>query len=98
MDGLQRCGFDTVSSRVPRSMAMAYDSHGSGPPLVLLHGIGSRRAVWDPVVGALARERRVLAVDIPGFGESPAEDVEPTAEGFAQCLEGWFAEQGLGRP
>jgi pimeloyl-ACP methyl ester carboxylesterase len=79
-------------------MTIAYDNHGGGPPLVLLHGIGSRRGVWDPVVGALARERRVIAVDIPGFGDSPLEDVEPTVEGFAQRLEGWFSDEGLGRP
>jgi pimeloyl-ACP methyl ester carboxylesterase len=79
-------------------MALAFDSHGSGPPLVLLHGIGSRRGVWDPVVGALAGERRVVAVDLPGFGESPQEDLEPTAAGFTARLERWFAEQGLGRP
>jgi pimeloyl-ACP methyl ester carboxylesterase len=79
-------------------MALAFDSHGSGPPLVLLHGIGSRRAVWDPVAGALARERLVIAVDLPGFGESPREDFEPSAAGFTARLERWFAEQGLGRP
>ena len=79
-------------------MALAFDSHGAGPPLVLLHGIGSRRGVWDPVVGALARERRVIAVDLPGFAESPQEDFEPTPAGFTAYLERWFAEQGLDRP
>jgi pimeloyl-ACP methyl ester carboxylesterase len=79
-------------------MALAFDSHGSGPPLVLLHGIGSRRHVWEPVVGALARERRVIAVDLPGFGDSPQEDFEPTPAGFATHLGRWFAEQGLDRP
>jgi pimeloyl-ACP methyl ester carboxylesterase len=79
-------------------MAIAFDDRGSGPLLVLLHGIGSRRAVWDPVVPALARERRVIALDIPGFGESPVDGVAPTPFGFAEHLDGWFAEQGLGRP
>ena len=79
-------------------MALAFDSHGSGAPLVLLHGIGSRRGAWDPVVGALARERRAIVVDMPGFGGSSMEDVEPTAAGFTTRLERWFAEQGLGRP
>jgi pimeloyl-ACP methyl ester carboxylesterase len=79
-------------------MALAFESHGSGPPLVLLHGIGSRRGVWDPVAGALARERRVIAVDLPGFGESPQEDFEPSPAGFTARLERWFAEQGLDRP
>jgi pimeloyl-ACP methyl ester carboxylesterase len=79
-------------------MAIAFDSHGSGPPLVLLHGIGSRRGMWSPVVGALARERRVIAVDIPGFAASGAEPVDPTPAGFTRRMEQWFAEQGLGRP
>ena len=52
-------------------MQLAYDRTGSGPPLVLIHGIGSRRGVWKPVVERLARERDVLCVDLPGFGESP---------------------------
>jgi pimeloyl-ACP methyl ester carboxylesterase len=79
-------------------MAIAFDSHGSGPPLVLLHGIGSRRGMWSPVVGALARERRVIAVDIPGFAASGAEPVDPTPAGLTTRMEQWFAEQGLGRP
>jgi pimeloyl-ACP methyl ester carboxylesterase len=44
---------------------------GSGPPLVLIHGIGSRWQVWDPVLRQLASERDVIALDLPGFGASP---------------------------
>jgi pimeloyl-ACP methyl ester carboxylesterase len=79
-------------------MTIAFDVHGAGEPLVLLHGLGSRRGVWDPVIGAVARERRVLAVDLPGFGASPPEDFEPTVEGYVARLRGWFVEQGLDRP
>jgi pimeloyl-ACP methyl ester carboxylesterase len=79
-------------------VTIAFDSFGSGPPLVLLHGIGSRRGVWDPVVGALARERRVIALDIPGFGDSPPDGDAATPSDFAVLLERWFAEQGLERP
>jgi pimeloyl-ACP methyl ester carboxylesterase len=79
-------------------MALAFDSHGSGPPLVLLHGTGSHRGMWDPVVGTLARERRVIAVDLPGFASSGAEPVEPSPAGLTTYLEGWFTEQGLDRP
>jgi pimeloyl-ACP methyl ester carboxylesterase len=81
-----------------RCMPIAFDSQGTGPPLVLLHGTGSRRAVWDPVVGALARERRVVALDVPGFGDSPPAPITPSPMGFAEHLEGWFAEHGIERP
>jgi pimeloyl-ACP methyl ester carboxylesterase len=79
-------------------MPVAYDSHGSGPPLVLLHGTGGQRGMWDPVVGALARERRVIALDLPGFAASADEAFDATPDGYTSWLEGWFAEQGLGRP
>jgi pimeloyl-ACP methyl ester carboxylesterase len=52
-------------------MQLAHDRAGSGPPLVLIHGIGSRRQIWDPVTPALAAERDVLAIDLPGFAASP---------------------------
>ncbi|ATB42427.1 Menaquinone biosynthesis related protein, putative DHNA-CoA thioesterase [Cystobacter fuscus] len=45
---------------------------GEGPPLVLLHGRGSAASTWFPLLPALAREYRVLAVDLPGFGGSAA--------------------------
>jgi pimeloyl-ACP methyl ester carboxylesterase len=79
-------------------MSLAFESHGSGSPLVLLHGTGSHRGMWDPVIGALAREHRVIAVDLPGFGDSGTEAADPSPEGLTTYLERWFAEQGLDRP
>ena len=40
-------------------------SHGSGPPLVLLHGVSLSAAAWAPLFSALSGWR-VLAVDLPG--------------------------------
>lgn len=78
---------------------LAYDRTGSGPPLVLIHGIGSRRGVWKPVVERLARARDVLAVDLPGFGESPVLASEkPTVQALAQAVAGWWGDLGIVRP
>jgi pimeloyl-ACP methyl ester carboxylesterase len=44
-------------------------SHGSGPPLVLLHGVSLSAAAWAPLFTALS-SWRVLAVDLPGHGLS----------------------------
>ncbi|MFI7400379.1 alpha/beta fold hydrolase [Streptomyces sp. NPDC049541] len=67
----------TVSFKVPspggpQPVTVSYARVGSGEPLLLLHGIGHHRQAWDPVVDILATERDVIAVDLPGFGASPA--------------------------
>jgi len=67
---------------------------------VLVHGLGHRRQAWDPVLPRLARHREVIALDLPGFGESPplpageSYDVPTAMERFAEL----FAELGLGAP
>jgi pimeloyl-ACP methyl ester carboxylesterase len=43
---------------------------GTGDPVVCLHGLGATKASFLPTVAALAPDHRVIAVDLPGFGES----------------------------
>ncbi len=50
---------------------------GVGRPLVLLHGGGASAMTWLPVLDRLAAHRRVIALDMPGFGETP---LPPDAE------------------
>ena len=50
---------------------IAYERTGSGQPLLLIHGLGATRRIWDPQIERLAQERDVIAVDMPGFGDSP---------------------------
>jgi pimeloyl-ACP methyl ester carboxylesterase len=52
-------------------MGLAYERMGSGSPLVLLHGVGHRRQAWGAVLDRLAPHRDVIAVDLPGHGDSP---------------------------
>jgi pimeloyl-ACP methyl ester carboxylesterase len=60
---------------------------GSGPPLVLLHGIGGSWHQWEPVLPALEAEREVLALDLPGFGDSPPTPDPPTIPSQADAVE-----------
>ena len=66
---------DGPSNRLVSDSAsrLAFDRVGRGEPLVLLHGQGFSRRCWDPVVDALAADRDVIAVDLPGHGESPRQ-------------------------
>ncbi|MFJ5274412.1 alpha/beta fold hydrolase [Streptomyces sp. NPDC088358] len=64
--------FSLPSAHGPKTVTVSYARVGTGEPLLLLHGIGHHRQAWDPVVHILAAEREVIAVDLPGFGASPA--------------------------
>src|SRR4051812_42234435 len=57
--------------------ALGRDEQGAGEPLVLLHGVASSRLIWRRVSEPLAARRRVIAVDLPGFGDSA-----PAGPGF----------------
>jgi len=48
------------------------DFGGSGPPIVLVHGLGGSHLNWLAVAPGLARRGRVLAVDLAGFGRTPS--------------------------
>ena len=69
-------------------MILAHDAAGAGPPVVLLHGLGLARAVFDPLLPALAARFRVIRLDLAGHGASPApagphahhEDVRATLD------------------
>ncbi len=52
---------------------LAFDRTGTGEPLILLHGQGFSRRSWDPVIAGLAVDLDVIAVDLPGHGDSPRQ-------------------------
>lgn len=81
-------------------MRWHWEERGEGRPLVLLHGIGSACAIWEPVMEPLSRHRRVVAFDLPGFGKTPCvpEGMPPTPASFAELLPEALAEAGIEGP
>ena len=81
-------------------MGLAYERHGSGPPLVLLHGVGHRRQAWEPVLDRLTPHRDVVLVDLPGHGESPPLELagRPVLDALLAEVAGFLDEIGLARP
>src|SRR2546428_13941999 len=71
---------------------LAYQVFGTGSPLVLLHGGFGSVEMFGPNVELLAAGRRVIGVDLPSHGRSPAVDrprrFEPIADGLAALITG----------
>ncbi|MET7710469.1 alpha/beta fold hydrolase [Micromonospora sp. NPDC005413] len=81
-------------------MTVHFRRAGSGEPLVLIHGIGHRHQAWEPVFDRLTAHHEVIALDLPGFGNSPVPgtgmpaDMAATVAGVLPFLTEW----GLERP
>lgn len=66
---------------------------GSGPPALFLHGWGGSSRYWLPALELLAQHRRVVAIDLPGFGATPPngsasfQNLAKTALACADALE-----------
>ena len=74
---------------------MHFRREGTGTPLLLIHGL-SQLHTWDPIFADLARERDVIAVDLPGFGNSPPLPGRLTMAALTDAVEEFIAGHGLG--
>lgn len=75
------------------------EAAGEGEPLLLLHGFGASTRLWERVIPALARTRRVVAVDLNGFGwtERPAAPEAYTLAGQERLVLGVADRLGIER-
>src|SRR4051794_1445701 len=82
-----------------KKITLEHTRTGEGPPLVLLHGVGGRREMWDPVVPLLAPHREGITIDLPGFGASRLSDGQDLrAAGIAATVADFCAQIGVERP
>src|SRR5262245_42013849 len=87
----------TATRNEPSRIAgLAYEIHGAGIPVVFLHGLTFDRTAWRPIIERLGEGVQVMAVDLPGHGESegPPERVEELAEHVHELV----AALGIDRP
>lgn len=82
---LEPAGFDERELD-HRGTRLRYLVGGSGPPLVLVHGLGGAPTNWLHVAPALAAERRVIVPALPGHGGSGRLRDAPTLDPFADAV------------
>lgn len=83
-----------------RKVRMRVIEAGAGSPLLLIHGFLVSHLEFDEIIGPLSEHHRVIAIDLPGFGES--EKPPPTRypygiESFAHAVADVIAAMDLGR-
>lgn len=76
---------------------IAYEVAGNGPPLLLLHGFPQTRAMWRPLVPALAEQFTVVTADLRGYGDSgkPATMPEMSFRLMAQDMVALMGSLGF---
>jgi pimeloyl-ACP methyl ester carboxylesterase len=77
---------------------MYYEVHGSGEPLVLLHGSYMTIDTMGPLLSGLAESRRVIAVELQGHGRTADVDRPLTHEQMADDTAGLCAGSSPSRP
>lgn len=83
-DDPKRLAFRSVKTRSGRISTL---QAGEGDPLLCIHGLGATKASFLPTVAALAKTHRVIAMDLPGFGDSHKPIGAPyNAQFFARSI------------
>jgi len=67
-----------------KEFALHFESQGTGPPLLLIHGFPLNSRMWAGQIAPLSNHAQVLAPDLPGFGDSPISDTTYTVERYAE--------------
>ena len=76
---------------------MAYRRAGSGPAVLLVHGITNDSQTWEPVIGRLARDHDVIAPDLPGHGNSARQRGDHSLGAHASMLRDLVQAIGIDR-
>jgi pimeloyl-ACP methyl ester carboxylesterase len=69
---------------------------GSGPPVVFIHGLSGSWQNWLEQVPVFARDHRVIAFDLPGFGASEMPQEKITISGYGRFVSVLLDELGVG--
>ncbi len=76
---------------------ICYVDEGKGRPLLFVHGLGGSITNWEPNIEYFKKNYRVIALDLPGFGESDKPDMVYSDEFFDRVIRAFLKELGIER-
>lgn len=86
-----------LRTRTVHGYRRAFRVAGSGPPVVLIHGVGDSSATWEPVLPALARHHLVIAPDLLGHGHSDKPRADYSVAAYANGVRDLLGVLGIHR-
>ena len=78
-------------------IAIGYAEAGEGErtPIIFLHGVGSDKSVWRPQLDQFSQERRAVAFDYPGYGDSDPAPEGTSRDDYASAILAAMTELGI---
>ena len=80
-----------------KKVKVRYRDNGKGRAIVLLHGFLGSHKIWDDYIPVLSSQFRVIAIDLPGHGETAAIGYYHSMEMMAQCVKAVLDQVGVRR-
>ncbi|HEV2061784.1 MAG TPA: alpha/beta hydrolase [Solirubrobacteraceae bacterium] len=75
--------------------AVNYIEMGSGPPVLFIHGLAGCWQNWLEQIPVFARDHRVIALDLPGFGHSEMPREKISIRGYGECVDAFMEQVGM---
>jgi pimeloyl-ACP methyl ester carboxylesterase len=85
----------TVDGQAINTIDLGGELDDARQPLIFIHGLSGSWMNWLEQLPVLAREHRVIALDLPGFGYSPMPSEPISIAGYASLLDGLLGELGV---
>ncbi|GAB4328825.1 MAG: alpha/beta hydrolase [Calditrichia bacterium] len=100
--GLKRMNFQELSYPYPvkyvnldSGIRLAHTDIGTGPAIVMIHGLGSYLPAWQKNIETLRQRARCIAVDLPGYGKSSKGDYPFSMEFYADVIHEMLQKLGI---
>ena len=82
-----------TQQRFKSAQGIAYTRSGSGPAIVLVHGVGLRAEAWFYQVEVLSKNHTVYALDMPGHGESDLLSDDAGLNEYVSAIASWVESE-----
>ncbi|MGB6059450.1 MAG: alpha/beta hydrolase [Microthrixaceae bacterium] len=75
--------------------SVAYERDGNGPPVLFIHNGGTSRRIWREQCDAMSPRYDTIAIDLPGFGDSPLPPEKLEFSRYVEIVEGLVESLGV---